>query len=84
MNIYVGNLPYSLTEDDLNAVFAEHGAVTRATIITDKATGRSKGFGFVDMPTQSEAEGAIKALDGSEVKGRNIRVNEARPRANKN
>ncbi len=83
MNIYVGNLPYNITEDELKDVFAEHGAVDRVTLITDKYTGESKGFGFIEMPTQSEAEEAVKSLDGSSVKGRNIKVNQARPRTDR-
>lgn len=80
MNIYVGNLPYSISDDDLRAAFAAFGEVSSATVIMDKMTGRSKGFGFVEMPGQDEAEAAIKALDGKDLGGRNIRVNEARPR----
>jgi RNA recognition motif-containing protein len=80
MNIYVGNLPWGLTEDDLQDSFAEYGEVERATIISDRDTGRSKGFGFVEMPTQSEGEAAISALDGTSLNGRDIRVNEAKPR----
>ena len=80
MNIYVGNAPYSLTERELEELFAEFGAVSSAKIITDRDTGRSKGFGFVEMPTQAEGEEAIKNLDGKEIGGRNIKVNEARPR----
>ncbi|MFB3084164.1 MAG: RNA recognition motif domain-containing protein [Gammaproteobacteria bacterium] len=83
MNIYVGNLPYNITEDELKDVFAEYGAVDRVTLITDKYTGESKGFGFIEMPTQSEAEEAVKSLDGSSVKGRNIKVNQARPRTDR-
>ena len=80
MNIYVGNLPWGLTEDDLQDSFAEHGEVSRATIISDRDTGRSKGFGFVEMPNQAEGEAAISALDGTSLNGRDIRVNEAKPR----
>lgn len=80
MNIYVGNLPWTISEDELYDLFAAHGEVTRATIISDRDTGRSKGFGFVEMANKEEAEAAIGALDGSEVSGRDIRVNEARPR----
>jgi len=83
MNIYVGNLPYNITEDELKDVFAEYGAVDRVTLITDKYTGESKGFGFIEMPTQSEAEEAVKSLNGSSVKGRNIKVNQARPRTDR-
>ncbi len=81
MNIYVGNLPYSVTEDELRALFAEHGEVDRVTLITDKFSGQPKGFGFVEMPAQGAAENAISALDGQDIKGRNIKVNPARPRA---
>ncbi len=80
MNIYVGNLPYALTDEELREAFAKCGAVTSAKIITDKFTGESKGFAFVEMPVQAEAEDAIKKLDGSSLKGRNIRVNQARPK----
>lgn len=81
MNIYVGNLSYSVTEDELREMFARFGEVTSVNLITDKYSGQSKGFGFVEMAVQAEAEAAIKALDGNSVKGRNIRVNEARPRS---
>lgn len=80
MNIYVGNLSYNLSEDELKEVFAEYGEVSNVTIIKDKYSGQSKGFGFIEMPTQAEAEEAIKNLDGNNVKGRNIKVNQARPR----
>lgn len=80
MNIYVGNLSYSLTEEALRDAFAAHGAVESARIIKDRDTGQSKGFGFVEMPNQQEGEAAIKELDGADLGGRKIRVNEARPR----
>jgi len=80
MNIYVGNLSYGITGDGLNAVFSEFGEVSSANIIKDKRSGRSKGYGFVEMPNDSEANEAIKALDESPLQGRNIRVNQARPR----
>ncbi len=80
MNIYVGNLAYSLTEDDLKAAFSEFGEVSSASIIMDKMSGQSKGFGFVEMPDNSEADQAIKALNESALNGRNITVNQARPR----
>ena len=83
MNIYVGNLPYSTTEDDLRQAFAEFGDVSRVNVITDRYTGQSKGFGFVEMANQSEAETAVAELNGTEFMGRNIRVNEARPRENR-
>lgn len=80
MDIYVGNLPYSATEDELREAFGAHGAVGSVKIVMDRDTGRSKGFGFVEMPNSSEAEQAIRAIDGSELGGRNLRVNEARPK----
>ncbi|MBN2627256.1 MAG: RNA-binding protein [Spirochaetales bacterium] len=80
MNIYAGNLSYALTEDDLKQAFAEFGEVINAKIIMDRDTGRSKGFGFVEMGNDEEGEKAIEALDGSPLKGRNLKVNEARPR----
>ena len=80
MNIYVGNLSYALSEDELREAFEAFGAVQRASIITDKATGRSKGFGFVEMADNQAAGQAIEALNGSALKGRNIKVNEAQPR----
>ena len=83
MNIYVGNLPYNLTDDELRALFAEHGSVDRATIITDKFSGQSKGFGFVEMGDSGEANRAIEAVNGQNVGGRPLRVNEARPRTDR-
>lgn len=80
MNIYVGNLSYGMSQDDLRSAFEAFGEVSSATIIMDKMTGRSKGFGFVEMPNADEAQAAIKALDGSDMGGRNVKVNEARPR----
>ena len=80
MNIYVGNLSYDVTEDELKEVFAEHGEVSSVNIIKDKYSGRSKGFGFVEMPNEEEAEKAVQTLNGSAVKGRDIKVNKARPR----
>lgn len=80
MNIYVGNLPYSLTEDELKAAFSQFGEVSSVNIIMDRMSGQSKGFGFVEMPDNSEADEAIKALNESALNGRNIRVNQARPR----
>ena len=80
MNIYVGNLPYSLTEEDLKAAFSQFGEVSSASIIMDRVSGQSKGFGFVEMPENSEADEAIKALNESALNGRNIKVNQARPR----
>jgi RNA recognition motif-containing protein len=78
MNIYVGNLPFTITEDKLMDLFVGFGEVSRVNIIMDKATGEPRGFGFVEMPTQSEAEAAIKALNGSTLGGRAIQVTIAR------
>ena len=78
MNIYVGNISWGLTDQDLENVFAEHGTVTSAKIITDRATGRSRGFGFVELSDGGEA--AIEALNETEVDGRSLVVNESRPR----
>jgi len=80
MNIYVGNLPREATEEDLRKAFEAFGQVTSAKIITDKFTGDSRGFGFVEMSNSSEAQSAISGLDGKDLKGRTLRVNEARPR----
>lgn len=80
MNIYVGNLPWSTTEETLRAAFEEFGEVDSAKVITDRETGRSRGFGFVEMPDDSAAQAAIEALNDKEFEGRNLRVNEARPR----
>jgi RNA recognition motif-containing protein len=77
-NLYVGNLSYDTTSDDLRDAFAQYGSVTSAQVVTDRDTGRSRGFGFVEMA--NGAPEAIKALDGSELEGRTITVNEARPR----
>ena len=79
-NIYVGNLVWECTADDLLALFQEHGAVARAQVITDRETGRSRGFGFVEMENDAEAQKAIESLNGSEYNGRPLTVNEARPR----
>jgi len=80
MNIYVGNVSFKLSDDQLREAFEEHGEVSSASVIMDRETGRSRGFGFVEMPDQAEGEAAIKALDGANLQGRPIRVNEARPR----
>jgi len=80
MKIYVGNLSYAMTEDELRTAFGAFGAVEEVTIITDRYSGRSKGFGFVEMPNQAEAEKAIASLNGKELGGRPITVNQARPR----
>ena len=80
MNIYVGNLPYSVSENDLRTAFEAYGDVSSVNIITDKFSGQSKGFGFVEMPDNSAADKAMKALNGSDMNGRNLKVNEAKPR----
>lgn len=80
MNIYAGNLSRELTEDELKEAFAAYGAVDSAKIIADKFTGISRGFGFVEMPDDSEAQNAIGELNGKDLKGRTIIVNKARPR----
>ena len=80
MRIYVGNIPYTTTGDDLSELFGEFGEVNDARVITDRGTGRSKGFGFVDMPNDSDANEAMKRLYGSDFSGRPLTVNEARPR----
>lgn len=77
--LFVGGLPYSTTSDELNQLFAEHGTIVSATVITDRDTGRSKGFGFVEFSSDDEAKKALEALNNSEVGGRRIIVNEARP-----
>ena len=78
--IYIGNLPFSSTEDELRAVFERHGDVESVNVITDRETGRPRGFAFVEMDDASAADDAIRALDGSELGGRSIRVNEAQDR----
>ncbi|EFU4395303.1 RNA-binding protein [Campylobacter fetus] len=80
MNIYVGNLSYRMTESELREVFSSFGEVTRAKIVKDKETNRSKGFGFVEMSSDEQAKKAIEGTNGKEVGGRALRVNEARPR----
>jgi RNA recognition motif-containing protein len=79
-NIYVGNLPWSTTTDDLYAMFQQYGAVTRAQVVTDRETGRSRGFGFVEMPNEAEANAAIAALNNQQMNGRPLTVNVAKPR----
>jgi len=83
VNIYVGNLAYGVTEDELRSAFEQYGAVERASVITDRMTGRSKGFGFVEMGNEAEARAAITKLNETELKGRNIVVNEARPQTDR-
>ena len=80
MNIYIGNLTFGTTEEQLGQLFEEFGSVNRANIIMDNYTGRSKGFGFVEMENDSEAEAAIADLNGRSVDGRELKVNQARPR----
>ena len=80
MNIYVGNLSYGVSDDQLREVFEAYGTVSSAKVISDKYSGRSKGFGFVEMDDDNEAKSAIEDLDGAEIDGRAVKVNEARPR----
>lgn len=80
MNIYVGNLSYKMSDKDLEAVFAKFGAVKRAKVMMDKETGKSKGFAFVEMEDQNAGKKAIEALNGNSCEGRNLRVNEAKPK----
>jgi RNA recognition motif-containing protein len=80
MNIYIGNLAYTVSEDDLREAFSQFGQVSSANIITDKFTDRSKGFGFVEMPNDSEAREAIESMNNKDLNGRPIKVNEAKPR----
>jgi RNA recognition motif-containing protein len=82
MNLYVGNLAYGVTEEELKNAFAAYGKVTSASLIIDKFSGQSKGFAFVEMPNNAEADNAIKALNGADLKGRSIKVNQAQPRSN--
>ena len=80
MNIYVGNLSYDTTEGDLREAFESFGQIESVKIIVDEFSGRSKGFGFVEMPAEEEAKAAISGLDGKELKGRTLKVNKARPK----
>ncbi len=80
MEIYVGNLAYATTDDGLKAAFAQFGEVTAVRVVTDRMTGRSKGFGFVTMPDAAQAQAAIDALNGHELDGRTVRVNESQPK----
>jgi len=80
MPIYVGNLAYTATQEEVEAVFAEYGTVKRVQLPVDRETGRKRGFGFVEMETEEEEDAAIEALDGAEWMGRDLRVNKARPR----
>ena len=79
MKIYIGNLSYSVTSEDLSDMFKEYGGVNEATVISDRETDRSKGFGFVEMPNNSDADRAIKGLNGTQVGGRALTVNQALP-----
>ncbi len=81
MNIFVGNLPFSATEGDLRGLFSDYGTVDSAAIITDRETGRSRGFGFVELAADARAADAIRDIDGTDLQGRNINVNEAKPRS---
>jgi len=83
MNIYVGNLSYEVNEEDLKKAFSEFGEVVSVKIIKDQYDGRSKGFGFVEMPDNREAETAIEGLNSKEFKGRSIKVNQAKPQSNR-
>ncbi len=83
MNIYVGNLSYKMTDEDLGNLFNTYGSVSESKIVIDRETGRSKGFGFVEMPNQAEGDEAIKQLDGKEIDGRSIKVNVAKPKEDK-
>jgi RNA recognition motif-containing protein len=78
--LFVGSLPWAVNDDSLKAAFTPYGSVVSAKVVTDRRTGRSKGFGFVEMESDSEASAAIEALNGSELNGRNIVVNEAKPK----
>ena len=80
MNMYIGNLAFNVTEDDLKVLFSEYGEVASVNIITDRFSNQSKGFGFIDMPSNAEADKAIKALNGIELKGQKIKVNQAEDR----
>ena len=82
MNIYVGNLSFDTRDEDLREAFASYGEIESIRVISDKATGRSRGFGFVEMPNQAEAQAAISALNGAELQARTITADEARPREN--
>ncbi|MGF1615245.1 MAG: RNA recognition motif domain-containing protein [Gammaproteobacteria bacterium] len=83
MNIYIGNLPYSITDADLRETFSRFGEVSRVNLISDKFSGESKGFGFVEMDDSLQANAAIKALNGTDMKGRNVTVNQAKPKTDR-
>ena len=82
-NLYVGNLPHSTTEAELRTVFEAHGAVEKVSVVTDRETGRSRGFGFVEMTNPSEADKAIAALNGTQLGGRALKINEAQPKTDR-
>ncbi|WP_163832266.1 RNA recognition motif domain-containing protein [Spartinivicinus ruber] len=82
MKMYVGNLSYNVTAEDLKETFSTYGAVADVTLITDRDSGQSKGFGFVEMENNSEADAAIKGLNGSNLQGRDMKVNQAQPKSN--
>ena len=83
LRIYIGNMPYGVSSEDLSELFGEYGHVQDATVIMDRETGRSKGFGFIEMPNNSEADRAIKELNSTQLQGRMITVNQARPRGDR-
>lgn len=83
MNLYIGNIPYSISESELTDLFANFGEVSSLNVVKDKVTNRSKGFGFIEMPDDSAASAAINELNGKEINGRKIIVNEARPKTEK-
>ncbi|MEZ6189765.1 MAG: RNA-binding protein [Phycisphaerales bacterium] len=83
MKIYVGNLSFRTTQQELEDLFTNYGSVQEAAVVTDRETGRSRGFGFVTMPEDSEANAAIEALNGTEIEGRTLTVNEARPKTDR-
>jgi RNA recognition motif-containing protein len=80
VNIYVGNLPFTMTDADLRSIFADYGELTSATVISDRDTGRSRGFGFVEVADEALGEKAVEELDGRDIDGRRLTVNKARPR----
>ncbi len=83
MKIYIGNMPYGISSEELSELFGQYGSVAEANVIMDRESGRSKGFGFVDMPNEAEANEAISALNSSQLSGRSLRVSEARPRTDR-
>ena len=83
MNIYVGNLSFDTTDAELRAAFEAHGEVATASVVMDRETGRSRGFGFVEMPSDQQGNAAIQALDGTDLQGRSLKVNQARPRTDR-